>query len=59
MRDKCIMYAYQGSLKGLPYFLGAAPDRYMNQPSLLFQPGVGIFLSELGIMLKTMEERFY
>jgi len=53
------MYAYQGSLKGLPYFLGAAPDRYMNQPSLLFQPGVGIFLSELGIMLKTMEERFY
>jgi len=24
------MYAHQGSPKGLPYFLGSAPDRYMK-----------------------------
>lgn len=60
MREHCIMYAHQGSPKGLPYFFGIGTGQVYETSRLpYFQSGVGIFLSELSTMLKTMEERFY
>ena len=59
MREHCIMYAHQGSPKGLPYFLGSAPDRYMKPALSLVFSQVSVYFYANSTMLKTMEERFY